>query len=745
MKEDYKPKKEWQDELPRLKKMVTDSYEYFKPNYDLYDKSMKFLYDTTLTGDEIAVLNMLNKPVIEFNILSAFVDRQLGEFAKQEPSPIVRCKGNKRYPAKLIETLEGHFRYILAHADSKGLQYKTYSDTLGGGFSGFKGTTEYENERSCKQELRVYKNPDPTLVGYDPLAMQPDKSDGRWSFENSPHTIEYLSETFGIPEEELTFTRRMQGFNWSYNVKGEKIAIVCTLFEKKKKKVRLLELADGRTMTQSEYNNFVKNWDLSGQISQKPIVTQKRWTTETTICRWRFVESRVLDYKETNFTSLPHRFVDGHSSPVTNETGAMKYQKTRPYIYNAFGMQKLKNFAGQTLANELENMVQHKFKVALESIPDQYLEAYENIQLMNTLIYNGFRKDDPTTPLPPPEEIQRIPAPPEVMGTFAAADNSMQVILGSYDASLGVNENELSGIAMIEGATQSNATAMPFIKNYLLGLTSILQWCMEMIPKIYLEARHIPIMGKDGSPEHVLINHPEGLDFNYNPDDLEITVEAGVNFQVQKSRSMEVVTKLMQVAPNFQAFMTSPNGMPILFDNLDIYGIDRIKDGYEEWVKEQQMQAQKNPPPPPPEVLRAQIEQQKLQSQQQIEQMKLQSQQQAEQMKMQIEQQKIAQDRYEAQLKAQQDHIDNLIRISELHLKNKDSAMEAARLQLEAKEANDENLVQLEKTKTERMHKGADIALKAHDMKHKHEKENRELEHMIKQDNKPEVQTTTNS
>lgn len=740
MSEKIEKSKEWEVELPRLKKLVTDSYEYFKPNYDLFNKSMKFVYDTTLMGDEIAVLNMLNKPVIEFNILSAFIDRQLGEFAKQEPAPIVRCKGNKRYPAELLETLEGHFRYILTHADSKGLQYKTYSDTLGGGFSGFKCTTEYEHERSFKQEIRLSKNSDPTLVGYDPLATLPDKSDGRYSFEITPHTLDYLSETFDIPEEEISFTRGMSGFNWSYNIKGEKIAVICTLFEKKKKRVRLLELADGRTMTQSEYNNFIKNWNLSGQIAQAPVVVQgkKRWTTETTICRWRFLESRVLDYKETNFTSLPHRFVDGHSANVTNETGAMKYQKTRPYIYNAYGMQKLKNFAGQTLANELENMVQHKFKVALESIPDQYLEAYENIQLMNTLIYNGFRKDDPTTPLPPPQEIQRIPAPPEVMGTFAAADNSMQVILGSYDASLGINENELSGIAMIEGATQSNATAMPFIKNYLLGLTSALQWIMEMIPKVYVEDRHIPIMGKDGSPEHVLINHPDGIDFNFNPEDLEITVEAGVNFQVQKSRSMEVVTKLMQVAPNFQSFMTSPNGMPIIFDNLDIYGIDRIKDGYEEWIEQQQAQAAKNPPPPPPEVMRAQIEQQKLQSQQQIEQMKIQAQQQQAQVQAQIEQQKIAQDRYEAQLKAQQDHIDNLIRISELHLKNKDSDMEAERLQLEAREVHADNLVQMEKTMTERMHKGADIALKAHDMGHKHQKEKIELAHTIRQDNRPE-------
>jgi len=35
------------------------------------------------------------------------------------------------------------------------------------------------------------------------------------------------------------------------------------------------------------------------------------------------------------------------------------------------GYPKLKNFAGQTLGNELENMIQHKFIVAKESLPQE--------------------------------------------------------------------------------------------------------------------------------------------------------------------------------------------------------------------------------------------------------------------------------------------------------------------------------------------------------------------------------------
>jgi len=52
---------------------------------------------------------------------------------------------------------------------------------------------------------------------------------------------------------------------------------------------------------------------------------------------------------------------------------------TRPYVYHAKGAQKLKNFAGITLANEMENIVQHKFMIAKEALPKEqdWLAAYK--------------------------------------------------------------------------------------------------------------------------------------------------------------------------------------------------------------------------------------------------------------------------------------------------------------------------------------------------------------------------------
>lgn len=48
-------------------------------------------------------------------------------------------------------------------------------------------------------------------------------------------------------------------------------------------------------------------------------------------------------------------------------------------------------------------------------------------------------------PLPPPQEVGRVSAAPKIIQTFTSADTTMQSILGSYDASLGINNNQLWG------------------------------------------------------------------------------------------------------------------------------------------------------------------------------------------------------------------------------------------------------------------------------------------------------------
>jgi len=687
--------KKHQENLNRIKDNIENSFNYFRENYLSFHSFRKFAFVSTLEDSDIALLKALKKPIIEFNILEAYMSRLLGEFSKQEPSVEI-CADDLTKPNPLMtEIVEGHFRHILSETEREGHSYEVYRDLISGGFSVFKIITEYANEKSFDQVIKLVRANDPTLCGFDPTAREKNKADGRYCVEVYPLT-KSEAEAQGIDTDGLKFNRSedLGGFQWSFKNQNEDVLMVADYYEKKNKKTKILKLSDGSIKTSEEYDLLLQEWEASGKIEQPPVIIGQRYSNIKIICRYRIVENKILEYIETDFKSLPLVFVDGNSIMYREGTAGAYRQCTRPLIYHAKGVQKLKNFAGQTLANELENMVQHKFKVSKESIPTGYEEAYKNVQQASLLVYNAFKDNDPNIPLSPPMEIGRIPAPPEVTNTFMIADQTTQNILGSYDAALGINNNQLSGIALVEAATQNNAVAMPYINGYLQGLSAAAQVMMEILPEYYSTPRTVPVVLKDGKRDYIRINDKElgNIDLNYDSNVLKVKVKAGVNFNVQKSRTIKYIIDLANAMPALGEFMNS-KALPIIVENLDeIKGGDRLKVLANEFIQEKK-EMSNQPQKPDPLTMKLMLEEQSLKLKQQ-------------------------QNQTEAALKASQIKVDSF-----------GKETDRMKLALDAKQSQQDNMVKLDRHQAEKARTMADLAIKSADLMHKHKKEAIELHH----------------
>ncbi|WP_339050231.1 hypothetical protein [Rickettsiella endosymbiont of Xylota segnis] len=663
------------DQLTVIKKNIEKSCEYFQENVKRFNYFRQFVFQSSLSEADKAVLHEANKPILEFNSLEAFISRLRGEFSKQEPSIAVRLLDQSGLDPNLPLILEGHLRSIFDEANHNGCSYEVYTDILSGGFSAMKVWTEYQHEKSFDQVIKIGRVFDPTLVGFDPLAALPHKGDGRYCFELIPKTKEEFQKEYpDIDLSTLKFSSNLKGFNWSYQNQQEKILLLCDYYVKKKKSKKLLRLSNGHTLLSEDYKKLKHYWQEIGRLDQIPTIIEERSTSLETINRYRLIESTVLSHEETSYQFLPIVYVDGNSIRLSNH-GQTK-QVTRPYVYHAVGNQKLKNFAGQCLANELENMVMHKWKVAAEAIPEKYLEAYINPQKASVLVYNAFQEGSQgTIPLPPPQEVGRVSAPPEIIQTFTSSDATMQSILGSYDASLGINNNQLSGVAIVEGATQSNAAAMPYVVSFLQSLNQVAQIIIDLIPKYYVTSRTLPITYPDGKRGYAFINQQGGIDLKYRSEQLEVSVSAGVNFAIQKSRALQQIIALMQASPLFAQFINT-EGLPILLDNLEIRGIDQLKAQTENFVQQlkSQQQQQMNQPNPLQE-------------------------------KINLEKSKLA-----AQL--QENQLQHLHKTVELNLTKDSIDTNRMKLMADIQMAHNQNLVQLEKAQTERLAKEIEWVMK---------------------------------
>lgn len=616
--------KKHRDRLSELKCNVEDSNRFFKKNYERYTEFMSFVFYEALTQQDRQTLEELGKPTLEFNILEAYISRLRGEFAKQQPSLIVRAAdGIPAYMinnafSDVIKTVEAHLRAIFFDASNDKLEYDIYSDLLGGGFSVFEVYTDYINNMSFDQNIFVGRPFSPLLCGFDPMAQESHKGDGKYCFQLYPKTRKDFEARYGKKATEgMALSKSIEGFSWSYMGDSDDIVLICDYYEKQMRPMTIHKLTNGLTVTDDQYKELLERWEESGLLEQPPAIEKSRKSWKEQIIRYRFCENQMLDVAPTNYEHLPLVFVDGNS--VKLSSGHSYQQVTRPYVYHAKGAQRLKNYSGQSLGGELENIVQHKWVVAQEALPDNvtYLDAYQNVQKADTLIYKHYNDGDPSQVLPPPREVQRAQIPPDIMATFQMCDSTTQSILGSYDAALGINDNQLSGIAINNGAIQSNNASVPYLIGYIKGLNRVAQIITDLIPKYYRTPRTIPVLTPSGKRDYVVINeprNPDSIDMKYDAKSLQVKVETGVNFALQKEASLRTITQLMQASPTFSDFINT-KGLNFILDNIEVRGIEELKEKAQEFERELEQKQQQQ----------SQMQQEVMQQQMQVQQAKAQA------------------------------------------------------------------------------------------------------------------------
>lgn len=717
------------DNLEKIRKNVSQSYIYFKDNAVRFREFRQYVFRESINTQQKTILQQLNRPIVEFNMLEAYISRLLGEFSKHEPSIEVSPAEGVPVDQQVLDLVEGHIRHIFHQANKDSFAYEIYKDLLSGGYSVAKVWTDYAGPMSFNQQIFLSRVFDPTLVGFDPLARASHKGDGQFSFEIYPMLEEDFRREFPKANAStIGYCRDIEGFNWSYkDIQNQNIVLVADYYEKKKRKVKIVKLANGRVMQAKDYEKLEEYWVKEQFIEQIPVVVGKpRQTILETVCRYKFVENEVLEYEETDYTYLPHVFIDGNSINLTQGTANTTYQMTRPYVYHAKGVQDMMNFAGQTICNSMENLIQHKFIVMKEAIPQEqdYLEALNDIQRANTIVVNAYSENNPDKPIPTPiREVQNVPLPPEVTAAFQMTGPVAQTILGSYASNLGKNDNDLSGKAVIESSSVGNSAAMPYICSYLQGLTQIGNIIVDLMPKYLVGKRNVPVEDKAGDRVYQSINEPGKPFLDYDEKAIKVNIDAGVNFGVQKTQAMEMIVSLMGASQEFSAFMNSPMGLPILLDNIQCHGADRLKEAAEQWMQQQQQQ-------------QAQMQQQ----QQQMMQMDPRF------IKAQADAQKVKLQEMQMQMDDQQQQFDNQIAIGDQAIEK--IIADAKLMESEAKISSQqiESAVRLEESETslqvhslEAATKLAEIHSREHDKaikSHAAGLAERKLEHEISQSKK---------
>lgn len=589
--------------LTYLTRAVEDWMDWFRPNNDRYRQAQDFLFASNLNRSESAVLTELERPIVQANVINAYHAHQVGEFSKNTPAPSVQPAAGDPQLAPQTEVVENHMRYIMDSTKSK--QCKVFSDMLSGSFAIAKVKTKYLNDKIFDQMLEFETVRDNTLAGFDVLAREKHKGDGKYYFELYPKPKEEVEDEYGIEIKDSSFSAApSNGFSWFYS-KGygktkQKIVMVCDFYEKKYKYKMLYLTTDPmhpdqqKTWTREEYKEYVSQLEVEGSMIAPPQIIKKAKRKQTTIYNYKFIASEILEEEETDYRFLPGVFFDGNS--IWMKDGI---QMCIPFHFYAMDMQKSKNVCLQHIVNEIENMRMTDVLIPKEALPEEeeYQQAWLNPQKTNAaLVYNQFTQNPAqTAPLNPPEVIGRGQVSQAVISFFEICDQTIQAILGSYDAQQG-QQNNMSGAAIQAGATQSNNAIRPYIVNFLESMNQVLKIFVDLMPKYYTTARTIPVMDKEGNRTFMRVNDSiqnPMYKLEYEIDDLQVEVKMDATFEVQRTQFLDTITNLMKICPPINEFVGTPEGIQLILDNIEVKDISLLKEKFAKfWQQKQQQMAQ---------------------------------------------------------------------------------------------------------------------------------------------------------
>lgn len=396
------------------------------------------------------------------------------------------------------------------------------------------------------QEVRIKRVHDPLSIVCNPDWTEPDGADITYGFVES--TLSHAAFKKKWPKASLqTWGNDQRASGWL----GDNSIRVCEYFEQVETKTsRLVAVVDGqrRTMTEDEY------WNIAGQTGQRPEYQAQYMAVEKAV-KWRTMSGADI-LEETDF---PSQYI-----PLVPMLGYEVWIEGKRYLA---GMVRRMMEAQRAYNYERSAWVE---AVALQPKAPMLADARAvagheaewkrmNKSNQSYLVYNGL--DDDGQPLPIPQRMQ----PPSMPAAFAQganfANEDIKASVGMYGSNIGAPTQEHSGIAIRAKQREGDTANFHYIDNESRSIERVGRVALDMIPRIYDEAREARILGQDGSAKPVRID-PKGPPYavkdqettiNLTTGTYDVRVKSGPSYTSLREEASEHLSQIMQGNPALAA------------------------------------------------------------------------------------------------------------------------------------------------------------------------------------------------
>lgn len=604
--------------LDQARKRYTRAMDHERENIQLAYDDLEFMAGNQWPTEVANERASEGRPVLTVNQMPQFVHQVTGDIRQMKPAIKVVAVDDNADP-KLADLRQGMIRYIENRSDSTGIYFQGSDSQVACGIGHWRIETEYADDTTFEQELRISGMDDQVAVLWDPDAKRMTREDAMFCFVPVDMTLDAFKEKYpdADPVDEFEEVK-----TWKYysDWVQDNTVRVSEYWVKKPKTLTLALTPDGQTIDCTEDDdNYTAKEKLRLCVANGAKI-EKRESYE--VCRYLITCSDILEGPEP----WAGRFIP--IVPVLGEEIKIGRKLTRRgIIREAKDPQRQYNYF--TSAQTEVVALQPKAPFMLTEINvGKYQSMWETANSKNWpyMIYTPDAKNGGQLPsrVPPPVSSQGITE------GLALANEDMRRVIGIYDASLGAKSNETSGVAIKARQREGDTGTVVYIDNFTRAIRQTGKILIDLIPHVYDTQRTIRVMGEDGKIDLMQINQSNDPKTGHpmlNPETGEpvmlndmsagaydVIAETGTSYATKREESRDSMLAFAQALPETASLISDFIATAQDWPNHDKIA-ERLRAALPPQIlaAEKAKEAQENGEPP--QVDPAQAQQQQMQEQ----------------------------------------------------------------------------------------------------------------------------------
>lgn len=492
-----------------------------------------------------------NRPCLTINRLPQFLRQVTGDLRNMNPA-INIIPADDESTAEDAEIVEGLVRQIQYGSDASTVYERAGESAAACGMGYFRVLTDYVGENSFDQEILIKRIANPFSVYFDPDARESTREDARWCFITETMSKDDFEDAY---PDNVAADVEMDGQTdgLEYWRDGSDV-VIAEYFWKEPATKRIVQLDNGAVL----------------ENPPREIAFSRERTVKYDKVMWAKITGRdVLEGpKEFPSAHIPVIAVMGEEMHVGDRiyrSSVIRFAKDPQRLYNYWRSAQTELIALQPKA---PYMVTPKQVAGFEAI---WGEANDSNRPY--LPYNPDEKAGTPQRSAPP-----IPSAGMMQEVGLAAED-MKATTGVYDAGLGNQSNEKSGVAIRQRQMESDISTSIYSDNVSKAVAHCGRIIVDMIPKVYDTQRVLRVLGKDEAQKMVPVNQMmDSINGPVTMNDLtrgkyDVRVSVGPNYTTKRQETAQSMIEFIQAYP-----AAAPITGDLVAKNMDWPGADQFAD-----------------------------------------------------------------------------------------------------------------------------------------------------------------------